>query len=114
MSKAGQYRILTPQIIHETIDGEVVVVNLETGTYYSIDKAGAIVWSCIDHGYGIDCIMDHVALLYEGDRTIIEQGIQGFINNLEKENLIGSAELDGIGPAMEHAPPRRLWEENSI
>jgi len=105
MSRAKQYRILTPQIIHETIDGEAVVVNLETGTYYSIDKVGAIVWSCIDHGCSIDSLMSHVAVLCEGDRTTIEQGIQEFINNLEKENLIGSAELDSVEPANEHAYP---------
>jgi len=105
MSKAKQYRILTQQIIHETIDGEVVVVNLETGTYYSFDKAGAIVWNCIDQGCTIDSVVSYVTTLYDGDSTTIVQEIQEFINNLEKEKLIVSSELESTETKNGHIHP---------
>ena len=28
--------VSSPQVIHETIDGEVIVINLGTGSYYSL------------------------------------------------------------------------------
>ena len=103
MSEAKRYKILSPQIIHETIGGEVVVVNLETGTYYSIEKVGAIVWSCIDHGCTIDSLVSHVAALCEGDPANIERGIQEFIDKLEKEKLILCVDSEAAGPADDHS-----------
>jgi hypothetical protein len=32
--------MLGSQIVHETIDGETVVINLATGNYYSIEAIG--------------------------------------------------------------------------
>ena len=32
------------QIIYENFDDEAVIINLESGSYYSLDKSGAAVW----------------------------------------------------------------------
>ncbi|MCC7271476.1 MAG: PqqD family protein [Alphaproteobacteria bacterium] len=32
-------------IVHETLDGEVVIINLKTGTYYSLQGVGAECWA---------------------------------------------------------------------
>lgn len=41
-------RVNTPQVVCETIDGEVVIVNLDKGIYYSLLKTGADIWSRIE------------------------------------------------------------------
>ena len=37
-------------IVHETLDGEVVIINLKTGTYYSLQGPGAAVWEALVAG----------------------------------------------------------------
>ena len=37
--------MLGDQIVHETIDGETVVINLDSGSYYSLEGSGADLWS---------------------------------------------------------------------
>src|SRR5258706_14044512 len=44
------YRINGPRVIFENIDGELILVHLEKGTYYSTDEVGAALWSLIEAG----------------------------------------------------------------
>ena len=41
MSYSQVFRINSPTIIHEIIEGEAVIINMEMGHYYSIDQTGA-------------------------------------------------------------------------
>ena len=42
--------IAGPAVVHETIEGEVVIVNLDKGLYFSIDGVGAHIWAMIVAG----------------------------------------------------------------
>mgnify|MGYP000727867547 CR=1 FL=1 len=46
-------RIKSPEVVHETIDGEVVIVNLDKGLYFSTDGIGAVIWSRIHAGHSL-------------------------------------------------------------
>ena len=37
-------KINEPTIVHENIDGETVILNLDSGNYYSVVDAGARIW----------------------------------------------------------------------
>ncbi len=39
-----RFRVNTPTVTHETIDGEAVIINLDSGSYYSLVDVGATVW----------------------------------------------------------------------
>ena len=41
MSTNTHFKINTPKIVHETIDGETVILNLDNGNYYSLAGIGA-------------------------------------------------------------------------
>ena len=34
-------------IVHETLDGEAVIINLHSGTYYSLQGVGAVLWQAL-------------------------------------------------------------------
>ena len=56
------FRINSPKVIHETIDGETVIVNLDSGNYYSLDDIGADIWDSIGKGVPVDHIIDRYLL----------------------------------------------------
>ncbi|MBN1318247.1 MAG: PqqD family protein [Anaerolineales bacterium] len=93
-------RINTPHVIHEIIDGEAVLVNLESGNYYSMDQVGAFVWNMIDRKAQIGQIIDSVMNCYSGSREEIESGIRQLFVQLEEEELIVPAkqEIDSGQP----------------
>jgi hypothetical protein len=39
---------INKNIAHEIIDGEAIIVNLENGNYYSLNKTGAEIWNFIE------------------------------------------------------------------
>ena len=45
------HRINSPPITHQVIDGEVILVNVETGVYYSLRDAGAEIWGLVERGH---------------------------------------------------------------
>lgn len=88
MNHSERFRINSPNVVHETIDGEVVIVHLEKGAYYSLIKEGADIWSQIISGFSRGEIMEYTIQRYDGDRENIEKGVNNFIAVLQGEEVI--------------------------
>ena len=88
----SHFRVNVPNVIHETIDGEAVIVNLQTGSYYSIDKVGAAIWTHLENGLAVAAIVDAIACEYSGDRSEIDAGVRALFAQLETEGLVVPAE----------------------
>ncbi|HWR58248.1 MAG TPA: PqqD family protein [Thermodesulfovibrionales bacterium] len=88
MTELSRFRINTSKVIHETIDGETVIVNLDSGSYYSLDATGADIWGLIDGCVNVVGIVEWVAGRYRGDRGEIEKAVYQFMNELQQEALI--------------------------
>ncbi|OGQ81738.1 MAG: hypothetical protein A3F90_13360 [Deltaproteobacteria bacterium RIFCSPLOWO2_12_FULL_60_19] len=108
MASSRRFRINRPKVIDEAFDDEVVIINFETGSYYSLSKAGADVWGFIGAGAALGKIVEAIAGRYEGSRSEIEDGIQRLIAELELENLIvadGAKEPGGQAETRAPAAP---------
>jgi hypothetical protein len=97
MDSLTQYRINSPKVIHETIDGETVIVNLDSGNYYSLEKVGADIWALIGKGIPLRGIVDDMAHRYTGTQKEIEQAVHQFMNELEQEELVITDKSQGNG-----------------
>lgn len=93
MNAEQYYTPNNPNVIHEVIDGEAVLVSMETGSYYSIDNVGATIWSYIESGLGVAQIVDAILNQYSGDCAQIENGVYQLIRQLLEEHLIVPAEM---------------------
>lgn len=88
MNSSNYFRVNTPNVIHEVIDGEAILINCENGSYYSIDKVGADIWSLIESGVAVSHIINVIAQQYEGSQEDIENGVYQLIKQLQQETLI--------------------------
>jgi hypothetical protein len=60
-----RYRIRTPEVVYETIEGETVIVNLENGLYYSLsNQISADTWSLIEAGLDFPTICSTLSSHY--------------------------------------------------
>lgn len=94
MAKSTSFRINSPKVVRETIDGEVVIVNLDKGHYYSLVKAGADIWDGIERGISRDNLIEEIAQQYDGSRADIENAVNNFIERLQQEELIVFDKID--------------------
>jgi hypothetical protein len=103
MAPPHAFRANTPHVVHEIIDGEAILVNMQTGRYYSAGEVGAVVWGLIEAGTPVPAIVERVATRYRGTREEIAAGLQPFFAELEREGLI--VPHDGAGVDANGAPP---------
>ena len=87
MDTNGRLKINTPKIVHETIDGETVILNLDNGNYYSLVGVGAQIWGFIESGAPAYDIIEKVKCDYESNGTDVEEAVNKFVSELRLEGL---------------------------
>jgi hypothetical protein len=98
------FRINTPKVIHETIDGETVIVNLDSGNYYSLDAIGAEIWDSVGKGVPVDHIIEDISGRYTGEREEMDRAVRLFVKELLQEALISQLEAGTAGSGAVHEP----------
>jgi hypothetical protein len=95
------FRIPSNEIAAKVIDGEVIIINLATGIYYSSADVGAYVWELAEAGHTFGgmtaAVTTRFSVLPEVD---VAADLATFLNHLVEEDLlqVGSA-APAIGPA---------------
>lgn len=82
------FKLNEPHVIHEVIDGEAVLVNMENGFYYSLDDAGADIWNLIEKGNSVIQIENILNNQYDATSKEIKDGLAELIQSLLDEELI--------------------------
>ena len=79
-----------PHVMHETIDDEVVVVNLDSGTYYSFAGTGMRIWDCLEGGPTVEGLVRRVQSSFSGDREAMAAAVRAFVEQLRAEDLVSA------------------------
>lgn len=87
MNANGCLRINAPKIVHETIDGETVILNLDNGNYYSLMGVGAQIWEFIESGAPVNKIVEKVKCGYTVNGTDVDDAVSQFVSELCQEGL---------------------------
>jgi Coenzyme PQQ synthesis protein D (PqqD) len=103
MNADTRFRVNSPDVTNEVIDGEAVIINLVTGNYYSLEGEGAEIWGLLAGNATIGAIVDQMTRGYDGDRDAIARSVLGLVSELQQEQLILVASETGV-PAVA-APP---------
>ena len=82
------FKINKPKVIHEVFDDEVVVVNLSSGSYYSLEKVGADIWGLVERGADESEIIEGIVQRYEGSREEIENAVNQLLTEFRQESLV--------------------------
>lgn len=77
-----------PDVIERMIDGEAVLLDTNTGVYYSLEDTGSRIWEMLDGTMTISDIVSRIVEEYEvsEDRAIEDAG--KLFADLEREGLV--------------------------
>lgn len=106
-----RHRVNSPNVIFETIEGEVILIDLKTGTYYSLREVGAAIWQGIVAGADSDQIAADLRRRYDASEEQIADAVENLLRELEREGLIrndDSAEEATELPIFENGGGPRL------
>lgn len=76
------------EVASKIMDGELIIINLPTGVYYSMDNVGTAIWEMIEEGFNLD---EGVAAIIERYDVSHEQAladVKHLVEELLEENLI--------------------------
>jgi len=88
MDATDWYRINDADVAQETIDGETVIVNLATGTYYSLAGSGAAIWQAVAGGASIASATAAALAAYDGDEATVRAAVAELFARLLRDGLI--------------------------
>lgn len=81
----------TPNVVHETIDGEAILLDLNTGSYFSLDGSGAIIWEFIDKTGDWQQVIGVLSAGNPDKSELVSASVRGFVEELVKEGLLVKA-----------------------
>jgi hypothetical protein len=79
------------RVVHETIEGESIVINMDTGVYYSLEGTGSQIWRALAAGCAPDTIAGWLRNRYEGIPERIEAAVSTLVEELRREGLLQEA-----------------------
>lgn len=88
-------------IVFDVLDGEVVVVNLDSGAYYILEGTASTIWQLIAAGTPEPQIVETLMRLHTGERPVVESSTATFLAQLIEELLLVPA---GEGPERAARP----------
>jgi len=100
--KNGLYRVEGEHIVSEEIDGETLVINYDTGTYYSFLGPSSLVWKLIGERVGVPGMLEALSNGYAAEAGVIERSLLEFLPKLREAGLIAADE--GAGGGVPPAP----------
>jgi hypothetical protein len=83
-----RYRLAGAHIISDTIEGEAIIVDLNSGVYYSLEGPGAVIWSLVSGGMDEATLVQTLATLYSSDPVEIAAASRELVTELVAEGLI--------------------------
>jgi hypothetical protein len=84
----AEYRIRVPQVVHESVDGEVVAIDFTTGSYFSLRGPAEAAWSALsgDEARGTEAVAGAVAERFADDAD--PDVVGAFLDQLVDEGLL--------------------------
>ena len=104
--EARRFRSNSPPVVHETVEGETIIVNLDTGSYYDLNHLGGCIFESLNGGITTAELAGLIALTYELDPADATRTIDAFAALLVEEQLLEPAP-NGLpaGPVQPELPP---------
>jgi hypothetical protein len=104
------------RVVYEVLEGEVVVVNLDTGHYYILDNTAAEIWQRLVDGATPAEVVHALSIRHPADGETIREAVRSFVEQLAQEGLltmshrtapgqreVGVAQMADLGPRF--VPP---------
>ena len=79
---------VSPKALSRELDGETVLVNLETGLYFGLDEVGTVIWSHIQAGVPVEDIPARLTEVFEVEEDVARTDLEVLIGELRESGLV--------------------------
>jgi methylmalonyl-CoA mutase cobalamin-binding subunit len=109
LSSPQRFEVAVDQVAAQVMDGEVVVINLSTGSYYTSNAVAGALWPLIEAGHDTAAMAERLCSVFEVEQARAEADLETLLQQLEAEGIIrvvtiGPTDPPADAPSAEAAP----------
>lgn len=82
-----QYQV-HPEAFTTEVDGQVVILEYESGTYFTLNEVGSRIWQLLAQGNTVQVIQEQLLQEYEVSEDRLRQDLLNIVNQLRAKGLI--------------------------
>jgi hypothetical protein len=86
-------------LVSSQLDGETVLMSVDQGKYFGLDRVGSLIWDLIDQPRTVGQICDLLMARFRVDRATCERDVTEFLEELQARSMLGRVD----GSAENHA-----------
>lgn len=87
-----RFRINAENVVHETVDGEVIAIDLDNGSYYSLAGSAPAIWELLARGVTEPEVCEALGVKFDADAETIRGEVSTLIEKLRESGLVVSTE----------------------
>ena len=86
-----RFRLNEPNVVFEAFDEEIVLVNLDTGNYYSLSGTAPGILVDLADGLSTDEVTERIQFRHTGNPKVIDTAVAAFADRLVSEQVLVEA-----------------------
>ena len=109
-----QVRPVEAQIVHDIVDGHVVIIRSDTGSYYSLEGTAAEVWVGILSGLDEPGIVAEMEARYPDAAPRVPGDVAALVDRLIEESLVEPGRIAEPEPNAGPVPSSPAWTTPNV
>jgi hypothetical protein len=96
--------VVEPWMTHERLDDQVMMINLETGAYFALERPAADCWTALTAGAGFTGIVAEVTAHFDVSTSSAEADVETFLDDLVEEGIVrwsADPPAPGLDPSLD-------------
>ena len=81
---------VTGKFAETELDGEIVLMNIDTGSFHGLKDTGLAIWKLIDGRRDMSAIRDEAMELYDVDSATCTAEVRRFVDQMVKAGFVES------------------------
>jgi hypothetical protein len=83
-----RYRANTPRFVDETVDGEALIMDMVTGSYYTCLDSSTMAWEALKNGRALDEVSALLSSAYPISVEEAQRDVEQFVSDLLHEEML--------------------------
>ncbi|MCH7642622.1 MAG: PqqD family protein [Chloroflexi bacterium] len=79
---------LSKDVLYQELDGDAVLLSVETGEYFGLNTTGAHVWQAVSEGASLTEALDSLSEIFEVDKASVAEDVVMFLRSLSDMGLL--------------------------
>jgi hypothetical protein len=75
-------------VLAQQAEDELVLLDVEAGTYFALNEVGARVWELCSGGRTMAQILDVISSEFDAPADVIERDVRGLLEDLGRDRLV--------------------------